>query len=261
MSRTLTLYDALSKDYDRFVNWPARLTYEMPFLIDTLRGQRREKSSGVCRVLDTACGTGQHAIAYAREGLRVVATDASQAMIDRAQENATRAAVDIETHVVPFGGLAASNLGEFDAITCLGNSLPHAIDEESLNETLTDWHQALAPSGIVIVQSRSFDRVIASGERFMPPETHREGENEWVFVRFYDQDEPIWRFNIIRMHRQGRGKWASRIEHTLLRPWRYRELAAALKRAGFSASAYGNLRGEPFNLETSSDLVLVAQRG
>ena len=31
------MYDLLSRDYDRFVNWPNRLAFEMPFLLKQLR--------------------------------------------------------------------------------------------------------------------------------------------------------------------------------------------------------------------------------
>ena len=53
---TTPLYDALSSDYDRFVNWPSRLALELPFL------QTELKRIGAARVLDSACGTGQHAL-------------------------------------------------------------------------------------------------------------------------------------------------------------------------------------------------------
>ncbi len=54
-----TLYDGFSQDYDRFVNWNARLAFEMPLLMETLERHHVE------RVLDVACGTG-HAQAHRR---------------------------------------------------------------------------------------------------------------------------------------------------------------------------------------------------
>jgi ubiquinone/menaquinone biosynthesis C-methylase UbiE len=65
------LYDALSDDYDRFVNWENRLAYEMPFIERTLR------EVDARRVLDVACGTGMHAIQLARRGYKVVGADPS----------------------------------------------------------------------------------------------------------------------------------------------------------------------------------------
>jgi ubiquinone/menaquinone biosynthesis C-methylase UbiE len=74
------LYDALSDDYDRFVNWGNRLTYEMPFI-----GRILHKADAR-RVLDVACGTGMHAIELARRGYKVVGMDLSAPMIERARE-------------------------------------------------------------------------------------------------------------------------------------------------------------------------------
>ena len=48
------MYDTFSTDYDRFVNWPSRLAAELPFIESQL------EAAGARRVLDAACGTGQH---------------------------------------------------------------------------------------------------------------------------------------------------------------------------------------------------------
>ena len=47
------MYDALSSDYDRFVDWPARLAAEMPFLQQRL-------AAGGRRVLPCAVGGIHH---------------------------------------------------------------------------------------------------------------------------------------------------------------------------------------------------------
>jgi ubiquinone/menaquinone biosynthesis C-methylase UbiE len=53
--------------------------------------ERRLRAHGARRVLDVACGTGQHAIALARAGFDAVGVDASDAMVARARENAAQA--------------------------------------------------------------------------------------------------------------------------------------------------------------------------
>ena len=56
-------YDGLGDDYDRMVSWQGRLAREEAFF------QRLFDENGVHSVLDAACGTGMHAIAFARRGL------------------------------------------------------------------------------------------------------------------------------------------------------------------------------------------------
>jgi hypothetical protein len=55
MEAPVQMYDSLSADYDRFVNWKNRLAFEMPFIqaqIDSIASKGRQ-----VRVLDAACGT------------------------------------------------------------------------------------------------------------------------------------------------------------------------------------------------------------
>ena len=112
------MYDAFSQDYDRFVNWPGRLDFELPFIIaqlDAIRVEAQHLAPAVAqaalpgsdlRLLDAACGTGWHAIALAQRGYGVAAADLSAAMIDRARHNAAEAQVDIHLEAVGFGALA-----------------------------------------------------------------------------------------------------------------------------------------------------------
>ena len=252
---TVTLYDAFSEDYDRFVNWKARLEFEMPFfraLFDEYH---------VRRVLDSACGTGQHALAFAREGYEVTATDLSKPMIERARENALAAGLAVHFYVLGFGELADALPGLYDALTCLGNSLPHLTTEAALGAALQDFARVLKPGGILVIQNRNFDRVLAQQERFMPPEVYRAGDREWIFMRFYDFEGELLRFNIVRLYRQGNSAWTSRIEHTQLRAWRAEALCGFIESTGFRIiKMLGSYRGEAFAPSTSGDLVLIAKR-
>ncbi len=177
-------------------------------------------------MLDAACGTGHHAIALARQGYQAVGADLSAAMIEQARRNAAAAGVEVRFAVAGFGGLAA--LGQtFDAVLCLGNSLPHLLTEKALAEALSDFAAVLHPGGLVVIQNRNFDRVWRQRERFMGPQSCREGEREWVFVRFYDFHEATVTFNMIRLQRDGE-TWTQDVESTELRPIFRDELAAAL---------------------------------
>jgi ubiquinone/menaquinone biosynthesis C-methylase UbiE len=94
------MYDALAADYDRFVNWPARLEHELPFL------ERVFAQHGVRQVLDAACGTGHHAIALAKRGYRVTGADLSAPMVAQARDNAQAAGVQVPFVVAGLGSLS-----------------------------------------------------------------------------------------------------------------------------------------------------------
>ncbi len=247
-----TMYDELSNDYDRFVNWPSRLALELPFLQAQLAQHRAH------RVLDSACGTGQHAIALAGLGFEVVGTDASAAMIDVARTNAA-GHPHLRFAVAAFGHTQSVVGGGFDALLCLGNSLPHLLTPESLTEALADMAACLRPGGLLMIQNRNFDRVVTRKERWMEPQTHREGDHEWLFLRFYDWEPGgLIGFNMLTLRREGSGPWGQRVSRSLLRPQLRDELESALQQAGFAQTrVYGDLAGSAFDPLSSGNVVVI----
>jgi glycine/sarcosine N-methyltransferase len=258
------LYDVLSDDYDRFVNWENRLAYEMPFIERTLH------EADARRVIDVACGTGRHAIELARRGYKVVGADPSAPMVERAKENAANAGVETHFAVAGFGELAEKLAlspvegagGQFDAALCLGNSLPHVLSVGGLGEALADFAAVLRLDGLLLIQNRNFDTVLARRERFMGPEAHREGGREWLFVRFYDfHPDGTITFNMVILRRDAEGKWSQQVETTELHPIIYSELIASLTAAGFTdIVCYGDMQGAPFDPDRSPNLVVMTQR-
>ena len=96
------MYDAFSIDYDRFVNWPARLGAEMPFIEGQLEAVD-EGSTDPLKVLDSACGTGMHAIALAKRGYTAAGADLSPSMIERARANARVSAAPVRLETAGLG--------------------------------------------------------------------------------------------------------------------------------------------------------------
>src|SRR4030066_2520507 len=93
------MYDSLSSDYDRFVNWQNRLAIELPFIIEQLQ------SINARAVLDAATGTGMHAIALAQLGYQSTGADNSIGMIEKARQNAASAEVHVKFEIAGFGTL------------------------------------------------------------------------------------------------------------------------------------------------------------
>ena len=251
------MYDEFSADYDRFVDWPARLAVELPFI------ERELQAAGARRVLDAACGTGMHAIALARRGDGVVGADASAGMIERARANADAAGVDVRFEVAGFGELAARLGGPpFDALLCLGNSLPHLLTPDDLAGALADFAACLRPGGALLIQNRNFDRVLARGERLMEPQAHQERKEEWIFLRFYDfEPDGTLTFNVVTLRREGAAIWRQQVASARLWPQRREELVAALGDTGFDEIiCWGDMQGAPFDPAASPNLVLTARR-
>ncbi len=263
------MYDGFSADYDRFVDWDERLAAEMPFI------ERQLRTVDARQVLDTACGTGRHAIALARGGYDVVGVDASEGMIERARTNAADARrPEVQFEVAGFGelaqalGLARSERrkgpgddSRFDALLCLGNSLPHVVTPPGLAMTLNDFADCLRPGALLLIQNRNFDAVLAEHERWMGPQGYQEKGTDWLFLRFYDFDpDGLLTFNIVRLRREQGRHWRQEITSTRLWPLTKDELGLALQRAGFGEiTYYGDMGGLPFEVESSPNLVVAAR--
>lgn len=243
------MYNDFSEDYDRFVNWPARLAFELPFI--------RSLFPRGTSILDAACGTGMHTLALVQEGYQAVGADLSEGMVARARANAAHASTQAAFETAGFGQLRRTFLHNFDGLICLGNSLPHLLTKTALEEALQDFSACLKPGGLLLVQNRNFDAVLSHSERWMEPQ----GDARHIFVRFYDfESSGLVNFNIIALQRASLG-WQQRVFSSQLHPWRKAELEHALIAADFSdITWYGNLQGTAFDAAQSPNLVFTAHR-
>jgi glycine/sarcosine N-methyltransferase len=259
------MYDSFSLDYDRFVNWPDRLAFELPFIQQQL-AKINPAPDQPLSILDAACGTGMHALALAQQGYAVCAADLSAGMIERARVNAATAGAEVRFAEAGFGGLAQVFQGQtgfpFDALLCLGNSLPHLPTRTELDAALADFSLCLKPGGLLLIQNRNFDAVTVQRQRWMEPQAYRETGREWIFMRFYDfEADGLINFNIATFYREGDGQWMQHVNTSRLRPLLRGELAGALLSAGFQEiTCYGGMDASPFDPISSGNLIITANK-
>ena len=235
---------------------------ELPFIEKKL-GELTGVNKKSLKVLDAATGTGMHAIALAKDGYDVTGADLSLEMIEIARRNAQNAGTKVRFEAVGFGHLAQPfNHQPFDALLCMGNSLPHLLSAEDLKSCFKDFAACLKPGGMLLIQNRNFDEVLGRQDRWMEPQTFAEGEKQWVFERFYDfNPDGTIQFNLVTLKRRGQEAWSSSVLSTTLRPILRDELVLLLKEAGFSQiDTLGSLSDEPFNPVVSTNLVITAKK-
>lgn len=244
------MYDDLAALYDLFVDWPSRLKNELPLL------ERLGVGLPGQRIVDAACGTGQHARAWADRGAHVVAIDASAEMIGRARRDDLAGRVD--WRVGDFAGVPAD--GTADALVCIGTSLPHVPSRDGYRAALAAFARSVRPGGRVIVQGRNLPRTLATGERFLPPLARTTAEGTVLFWRFYDLLPPEHVDFHLAVFRERPPGWTHHVLTSRLCVIAAEDLAAAAAAAGLtSVRTCGHLDGRPYEL-ASPDLVLVAER-
>jgi SAM-dependent methyltransferase len=95
-------------------------------------------------VLELGCGSGLLTRRLVEAGHRVVATDASPAMLDLARETAPRA--EIARLTLPGDDLPAA-----DAIVSVGHTLNYLPSVEAIDEALAAMAEALRPGGVLAI--------------------------------------------------------------------------------------------------------------
>jgi SAM-dependent methyltransferase len=248
-------YDRLARVFDVMTDWEKRLALEMPFL------QRTLDQNGARSVLDTACGTGWHAIALAQKGYRAAGCDASPVMIEMARNNAVKAKAEVQFEVADFNQLGKFR-ATFDAVLCLGNSLPHLLTQEALVEALRQMHRALLGGGVLILHNLNYDMRMVKKPRFFSAN----GNEEALVWRFADYGPELITFHTALFQKKsgeggpGNVSWSVQVNSTLHRPLLQRDLDEGLEQAGFGdLQHFGGLDGGVFHRERSGDLVVVAR--
>ncbi len=211
MTTATNFYDALAPMFDVMTDWDARLAAEGPFLAAVLQ------EAGAQAVLDAACGSGGHALWLAQQAYRVAGADVSPLMIDLARRKAAEARLDVPFVVADladlppwppslpgkgeFGSppLRGEGLGEgFDAVLCLGNSLPHLLTQADLVDALRGMADVLRPGGTLVLQNLNYDLRWQRRPRWFAAQGGVLDGQEVLVWRFADYDAPAGRKELIR---------------------------------------------------------------
>ncbi len=256
---SVDFYDALAPLFDTMTDWEARLRAEGPFL-------RQVLEAGKARlVLDAACGSGGHTLALARWGYTVAGADASPGMIALARAKAAAEDLHARFAVADLADLPRLFADPYDAVLCLGNSLPHLLSQEALVAALRGMAAVLRPGGILVLQNLNYDLRWRTRPRFFAAQGGVLDGVDVLVWRFADYDEAKEQIAFhIALFRKGAGRdWDVQVHTTPQRPLFRSDLLAALAAAGFGeAQTYGRLAlpAEPFSADRSPDLVVVARK-
>ena len=249
MAPVTDLYDSLAQSYDILISWNTRLRREKPFLTSIFR------QYGVRRILDTACGTGMHAIAFHDWGYHVIGADLNDKMIEKAKQNAGDRKIEFVK-----AGFTDDVVGMFDAVTCLGNSLPHVLTDEDLEKSLATMYDALLPGGVLIVHGNNYDRILARQERFMPLAQRKVGGVEYLFLRIFDFHGDTLTFNVVTLAKTA-GEWHMFPDSSTHRALTRDLLVGMVEKVGFvNLQVFGSFGGEMFDKLEADNLIVVAQR-
>jgi glycine/sarcosine N-methyltransferase len=116
---------------------------------------------GVEAALDCACGTGVHTEILAREGYRVVGSDASEHMLEVASSKLSAAGLAVDLYESAWRELPGLVPGRYDAVICMGNSLALEPDGDAVVESLRGMYAMLNEGGVLLISNTNVDRQLA----------------------------------------------------------------------------------------------------
>lgn len=154
-------YEAMALIYDIFT---AHYDDEL-WIGELVSALERNGLSGE-RLLDVACGTGKSFLPMLDRGWEVIASDISPAMLTRA-----RAKVGEAVSLTVADMRSLPEIGEFDLVWALDDSINYLLSEEELLKALSGMRANLAPTGLLLfdvntlVAYRSFFAETAVVER------------------------------------------------------------------------------------------------
>jgi glycine/sarcosine N-methyltransferase len=116
---------------------------------------------GAKTALDCACGTGVHTEILAREGFDVVGSDLSDSMLEVARSKLSAAGLAVDFYKSSWRDLPGVVPGSYDAVICMGNSLPLEPDGEAIAGSLRGMYAMLNEGGVLLVSNTNADRQLA----------------------------------------------------------------------------------------------------
>ena len=186
-------------------------------------------------VLEVGCGSGLLTKHLVDAGHRVLATDASSAMLDLAREYVP------DAEAVAQLSLPDDPVPEVDAIVSIGHPLSYLDDEEQLRDSLMTLARALRPNGVLAFDICDFEW--GEARREQPPHV-RFGE-DWVLItRTSVPDRGTFRRDMTMFVRSSTALWRreEEIHDNVLVDTR--EIPALLAQAGVQAEVSASFGSE-----------------
>jgi glycine/sarcosine N-methyltransferase len=242
------LFNEVAVDYDKM--FPRDFAEDGRIIKGLFRGHK------VKTVLDCACGTGPHVAMLARDGYQVTGSDYSAAMLEQARQRLV--ALDLDATLVESEWATLPSIidGRFDAVICIGNSLPLAGSDEQVFAAIAGMYKMVNDGGLLVIQNRNMDKM----DRERPEAVLNEGAEKGTFTLFvFDYRDPIVIYKIFYIDTAGNEEvlYNQFPMNILTRP----KLEKMLKRAGaVSWRFYGDSFFSNFSASRSPRMIVKVEK-
>jgi SAM-dependent methyltransferase len=151
------LYSQLARYYDN-VYWWKDYGLEVDFVVEVFRsvGVRVE------RILEVACGTGNHTKILTARGYRVTGVDISEAVLRVARKKVRHGASFVQGDMRNLG---AAVDGEYDAVLCLFSAISYNLTASEMKSAVQGFYDHLKEGGVVLFDTHFTKKGFVDGYR------------------------------------------------------------------------------------------------
>ncbi len=240
--------------YNLLINWPKRLSTEIPFLTDIIQDRLPIESA----LLSIGCGTGQHLFELQNHyDCSITGLDIDESMIEKAKQRAST----VKFIVADFLDNDTLRNNKFDVIFSLGNSIGLiASASGSYDQVVKKLGAHLTSTGILIFQILN---TMKERNGWSAPRQIRTNSGEYVFLRGFTTTKRFIHPEIITLFRTNEEdefqlKTTGRANIPRIS---VEEMNLLLQRADFTnIHVYGDYNKGPFHADSSSDMIFIAER-
>ena len=228
-----SFYDQLASNYHLiFEDWEASIRRQASVL-----GAILERECGpalTVKVLDCACGIGTQALGLVKMGFQVTACDLSSAAVERTRKEAETRGLNVPTFVADMLDLTEIPDGEFDAVICMDNSLPHLESEEQLLQAAIQMRRKLRPGALFMASIRDYDSLAREKPTVQGPNFYSDEKGRRIVHQVWDWlDDRRYTFHLY-ITREIQDGWESQHYVSDYRSIMRDELSEILARAEFA---------------------------
>ncbi|HLJ45105.1 MAG TPA: class I SAM-dependent methyltransferase [Bryobacteraceae bacterium] len=225
-------YDKFAGDYHLiFENWEASMTRQAAAIASILH---RECPAADTTVLDCACGIGTQTLGLARLGFSITGSDVSTGAVERARSEAALRSLDVPFFVADMRNLDELPAGEFHAVICMDNALPHLLSDPDIAQAADQVRGKLRSGGIFIASIRDYDEILAQRPVVQGPVFYSDAGKRRIVFQLWDwQDERLHIFHMYITRETSTG-WANFHGASVYRAVLRDEITSILKSRGFT---------------------------
>jgi SAM-dependent methyltransferase len=219
---------------------------DVAFLMDVINF--REGS----RILDAPCGTGRHALQFAKKGHHVTGIDISWACIKIAKENCKGLNVNLlRGNILNLKRFR----NKFDAALNLYNSFGYFPDEKDNEKVMEGLVGSLKQGGKIVIEVLNRDMVLKD---FKPVRIDSRRKNFELVANQYDFSSKTCETHMVTVDRKTN---AARYDYAKIRLYSKTEMMKLMKKFRLKKiRVYGGYDGEPFDRTKSLLPIFIAEK-